>query len=248
MRAALCALGACLSLWSGTLRGAESLPMTLRLGFGTDKPPYIFEAQQRGLEYDIVVGAALRGGFSVSTVFAPLARLHSMLVHHEIDGTATTNPTAADAACYSKPYIDYHNVAMALAERHLQIASIADLGHYSVSSFQRSRDLLGPEFDRMAAANPHYREEANQISRNMLLFSGRVDVIVGDQRILAYFSHRVADRVNAAQPVTIYDLFPTSSYSVGFSEPKFCAAFDAGLDELRRSGEYARIEQRYRND
>ena len=27
----------------------------LRIGFGTHKPPYIFQGEQRGLEYDIVV-------------------------------------------------------------------------------------------------------------------------------------------------------------------------------------------------
>jgi len=37
------------------------------------------------------------------------------------------------------------------------------------------------------------------------------------------------------------------AYSVGFADPGACAVFDAGLAELRRSGEYARIEQRYQN-
>lgn len=247
MRTALLALAACLSVWSGALSGAETGKGPLRLGFGTDKPPYIFESEKRGLEYDILVEAAKRAGFEVETRFAPLSRLHSMLARHEVDGIATTNERAKVAACYSKPYIEYHNVALALTARHLPIASIADLANYSVSSFQRSRDLLGPEFSRMAEANPHYREEANQISRNMLLYSGRIDVIVGDQRILAYFNHVVADKVDVTQPVTVYELFAPNGYSVGFNDPKLCAAFDAGLAELRRSGDYARIEERYRN-
>lgn len=247
MRSALTAVAAFLAIWSGALSGAETGKRPLRLGFGTDKPPYIFEAERRGLEYDIVVEAAERAGFAVSTSFAPLSRLHSMLAHHELDGIATTNSRAQAAACYSKPYIDYHNVAIALTARHLPIASITDLANYSVSSFQRSRDLLGPEYTRMAEANPHYREEANQISRNTLLYSGRVDVIVGDQRILAYFNHVVADKVDITQPVTVYELFAPISYSVGFSDPALCAPFDAGLDALRRSGDYARIEERYRD-
>jgi polar amino acid transport system substrate-binding protein len=247
MRTTLLALAACLSVWSGTLWGAETGKGSLRLGFGTDKPPYIFEAEKRGLEYDIVVGAAKRAGFEVQTVFAPLSRLHSMLAHHELDGIATTNERAKVAVCYTKPYVEYHNVALALTSRHLPIASIADLANYSVSSFQRSRDLLGPDYNRMAESNPHYREEANQISRNMLLFSGRIDVIVGDQRILAYFTHAVADKVDVTQPVTVYELFAPIGYSVGFNDPKFCASFDAGLAELRRSGDYARIEERYKD-
>jgi polar amino acid transport system substrate-binding protein len=246
MRSALMAVAVLFSAWSGTLQSAETGKHVLRLGFGTDKPPYIFESERRGLEYDIVVEAAERAGFTVRASFAPMARLHSLLAHHELDGIATTNSRANAATCYSKPYIEYHNVAMALTERHLTIASIADLGNYSVSSFQRARDLLGPDYSRMAVANPRYREEANQISRNTLLYSGRVDVIVGDQRILAYFNHVVADKVDVTQPVTVYDLFPSVGYSVGFADPEACTAFDAGLAELRSSGGYARIEERYR--
>jgi len=33
----------------------------LRVGFGTHKPPYIFENEARGLEHDIVMTAARRG-------------------------------------------------------------------------------------------------------------------------------------------------------------------------------------------
>jgi polar amino acid transport system substrate-binding protein len=82
-------------------------------------------------------------------------------------------------------------VAVALAQRKLVLNDIADLSRYSVSSFQRSRQLLGPQFEAMANANPRYREEGDQQIRNLLLYAGRVDVIVGDWRIIQYFNRQL---------------------------------------------------------
>lgn len=136
---------------------------------------------------------------------------------------------------------------MALTSRGYRITRMPDLGQYSISSFQRARYLLGPEFQAMAEANPRYREEAQQINRNRLLYSGRVDVVIGDPRILRYFNRKVADQVDVSQPVTQYPLFPPTAYSVGFRLREHRDRFDRGLAAIRASGEYARIEQRYAN-
>ncbi len=239
--------GITLLLLASATSAADGDSRVLRLGFGTNKPPYVFENDRRGLEYDIVVAAARRAGFEVEPVFAPLARLRRMLAERAVDGITITGPQTGDKVCYTQPYIEYHNVAMALTSRHLQIDSIADLARYSVSSFQRSRALLGPDYDRMAGANPRYREEANQITRNLLLYSGRIDVIVGDRRIINYFNKNLRDQVDVTQAVTVYDLFKPNRYSVGFIDPANCAAFDIGLAELRKSGDYGRIERKYRD-
>ncbi|BCR25341.1 substrate-binding periplasmic protein [Aquipseudomonas alcaligenes] len=136
---------------------------------------------------------------------------------------------------------------MALTSRGYRITRMPDLAQYSISSFQRARYLLGPEFQAMAEANPRYREEAQQINRNRLLYSGRVDVVIGDPRILSYFNRKVADQVDVRQPVTQYPLFPPTAYSVGFRLREHRDRFDRGLAAIRASGEYARIEQRYAN-
>ena len=134
---------------------------------------------------------------------------------------------------------------MALSARRLDIRQIADLGRYSVSTFQRARELLGPEFMVMAAANPQYREEAQQIVRNRLLLSGRVDVIVGDRRIIEYFNHEMGGQVDSNQSLSWYALFPPTPYQLGFRSVEQRDRFDAGLEALRRSGEYTAIEKKY---
>lgn len=41
---------------------------TLRFGFGTEKPPYVFEAEQRGLEVEIIAAASELSQVEVSTL------------------------------------------------------------------------------------------------------------------------------------------------------------------------------------
>lgn len=234
-------LGLCLMLLAGM-----AAAQTLRIGFGTDKPPYVIEAEKRGLEVDIVVEAAKAAGYTVEPFFAPMERLHHMQARGELDGIASTNPRAGLRAFYSRPYIEYHNVAVALAARKLEIRTINDLGRHSVSAFQRARQLLGPEFELMALHNPNYREEAQQVSRNRLLFAGRVDVIVGDRRIIEYFTRQIGDQVNVRQPLAYFDLFPPTAYHVAFISETVRSRFDQGLETLRKRGDYAAIEKRYR--
>lgn len=218
---------------------------SLRFGFGTHKPPYIYENQARGLEYDIVLAAASLGGLEVEPYYAPMERLSMMMRKGQLDAVATTNELNGDSPFYSDVYIRYQNVAVALRSRNLTIKRISDLTAYSVNAFQRARVMLGSEYQTMAESNPRYREEAFQIARNRMLYSGRVDVVVTDMRILRYFNLEVHTQVDVSQPLTIYPIFPVTDYKLGCLKQSDCERFSKGLALLRSNGDYAVIEQRY---
>jgi polar amino acid transport system substrate-binding protein len=237
--------------WLGLLLlclAAGAFGETLRIGFGTHKPPYVFEGEPRGLEFELVDRAAQLAGFDMEAYYTPMERLHLMLHRGEIDAITTTNESSGVEAFYSQVYVHYHNAAVALAARGYRIERIADLGDYSISAFQRARLLLGPEFQRMAESNPRYREEAHQINRNRLLYSGRVEVVIGDARIIHYFNREVAGQVDVSQPLAWYPLFAPTAYQVGFRLDAQRRRFDQGLRRLRESGEYQEIAQRYLYD
>lgn len=216
-----------------------------RVGFGTHKPPYVFEREDRGLEFDVVVAAARAAGLTVKPYYSPMERLHRSFKLGELDAMTTTNPHGGAAPFYSQPYVHYQNVAMSLASRGYRLERISDLQHYSVRAFQRARHLLGDEFRHMAQANPRYHEEAQQVARNRLLYSGRVDVVIGDRRILQYFNREVYAQVDVAQPVVEHHLFPATPYHLGLHDASLRDRFDQGLAAIRASGEYAEIERRY---
>lgn len=215
------------------------------VGFGTHKPPYVFEQQNRGLEYELVEAALAQAGLEMKPYYAPLERLHRMLQYRELDAMASTNQTSGVDAHYSDVYIEYQNVAVTLRHRNIRLDTMDDLQGYSISAFQRARFVLGPEFSSMSAANPRYREEARQITRNLLLYAGRIDVMIGDRRIIQAFNDEIADRVDVSQPVTEHPLFPPTGYRVGFVDPALRDRFDQGLRLIRANGGYQKIDHSY---
>lgn len=217
------------------------------VGFGTHKPPYVLEYGGGGLEYELIEAALDQAGLEMKPYYAPLERLHRMLQYRELAAMATTNRTSGVDAHYSGIYIEYQNVAVTLQNRNIHLSAIEDLGDYSVSAFQRARFVLGPRFGKMTAANPRYREEARQITRNLLLYAGRVDVMIGDRRIIRAFNSEIADRVDVSQPVTEHLLFPPTGYRVGFVDAAIRDRFDEGLAAIRSNGRYQAITQRYEN-
>lgn len=217
----------------------------LVVGFGTHKPPYVLEDENSGLEFELVAAALEHAGVEMRPYYAPLERLHRMLQYQELDAMASTNHTSGVNAHYSAIYIEYQNIAVSLQRRHVQLDSIEDLAGYSVSAFQRARFVLGPRFETMTAANPRYREEARQITRNLLLYAGRVDVMIGDRRIIRAFNDEIADRVDISQPVVEHELFPPTGYRVGFTDAATRDLFDQGLAGIRGNGRYQAITRRY---
>ena len=229
------------------LFAADAVAQNLRIGFGTHRPPYVFEQENRGLEYEVVDAAARAAGLKLQPYYGPIERAHLMFHRGELDGIVNTNAFDVDIPFRSQPYIRYHSVAMALSSRNYRIERIADLSHYAVYSFQRARFVLGDEFKQMADNNPRYFEEVRLDLRSRLLYSGRVDVMVGDPRIWRYYN-RYVNQVDASQPITEYRIFAESIFQLGMSDQKLRDRFDQGLALIRASGEYAEIEQRYAYD
>lgn len=224
---------------------AQAQTQALLVGFGTNKPPYVYEFEGRGLEFDLVAAALREAGDEMTPYYAPMERLHLMLKHGELDAITTTSKASGIRAFYSQSYIEYQNVAVSLARNQIAVQRIAGLDRYSVSAFQRARYLLGSEFTAMVARNPDYREEARQITRNLLLYAGRVEVVIADERIFKAFNPLVENQVDSLQPVTVHRLFPATPYSLGFIDSAARDRFNKGLAALRASGEYQRIMAGY---
>lgn len=215
------------------------------IGFGVNKPPYVFESTRSGLEVEIVLAAFKAVGIEARPLFVPQNRLHVQLGAGQIDAIATTSEQSGVNAFYSDVYLIYHNYAVSLAGNKLVINRVEDLGRYSVTAFQRAASILGPRFRDAIAKCPSYTEQAQQRTRNLLLYLGRVDVVVGDKRIFNYFKHDVASQVDTAQPVVFHNIFPPTGYKVGFKTKALRDAFNQGLAQIREDGTYAMIEKRY---
>ncbi len=217
------------------------------LAVGLSLAPYVFTDSWSGLEYDIVKEALALEGETVRPHLMPLARVAPELQAGRVDAAMTMRQDSGVEAYYSDVHITYRNYAITLASRHLAIASVADLAGKSVVAFQGAAKYLGPDYAAMAAHNPRYHEEAKQVVQPLLLYLGRVDVVVADRNIFGWFAGdpSVTARANTRQPLEFNPIFPPTEYRVAFADAGLRDRFDRGLARLRQSGEYRRIVARY---
>ena len=212
-------------------------------------PPYVIQdpatGQLSGLEYEIIAAAFTLKGYHVKATVMPLARLADAFRASLLEAAAPLLPSTVGQGILSQSYLSYHNVVFALKETHLNVREVSDLTGLSLAAFQTARKVLGPEFAQVAQTSPDYVEEAQQILQVRMLFTRRVNAIVGDSRILNYYIHDPAAGVDTSPPVQEFSVFPLTNYGVGFHDPAVAADFNAGLAAIRANGTYQRILDRY---
>tara|TARA_B110001454_G_C12723230_1_gene435981 strand:- start:15310 stop:16053 length:744 start_codon:yes stop_codon:yes gene_type:complete len=215
-----------------------------KIAMGLTKPPYIFTDTESGLECEIIREAFKAVGIDFKPTFAPLNRGEIMLKSGDVDGATNKLEKTLDGYP-SDPYIDYHNVAASLKDRHLKIEKPSDLANYSVAAFQTAQKILGPDFESMANTNSNYVEVAEQKLQVMQLLKKRVDVIIGDILIIQHYQRQFKEDSGIKEEISIHDLFKTTSYVIMFKNAKLRDSFNLGLAKIRKSKKYAELLNKY---
>lgn len=228
------------------LAHAASLP-EVQVGIGLTKPPYIMGPGKTGIEYDIADKALEAGGYHMVAQHLPPARALALLRAGKLDGMLTVDEGIGGASYFSDTYMHYQNVATTLVSRNIRLRSINDLEGYSVAAFQNASLILGPEFKALAARHRDYKEHPQQITQNRLLYTGRVDVVIGDKLIFRYLNREVDPAIDTDTPVTFQAIFPPSPRKAVFRDAALRDAFNRGLKIIRQNGEYASIMKKYQD-
>jgi polar amino acid transport system substrate-binding protein len=175
----------------------------------------------------------------------PLARLIATFNEGGVKGAATMLASTATTGTVSASYITFNTVAMVLKSSGLKIEKIADLKGLGIVAFQTAAKVLGADFAAAVEGNPKYVEEAAQITQIRMLVGKRVDVVIGESRILNYFLKSPETGVDSATPVVEFRIFNPTNYSAAFANPKHAEDFNAGLAEIKRNGTYDAIMAKY---
>ncbi|WP_347393922.1 substrate-binding periplasmic protein [Pseudoalteromonas pernae] len=217
----------------------------LDIAVGNTLPPYSIAEFESGIEVEIVRTALNNKGYSAEFFYVPFARLKSSLNSQLADAALTLKIDTADTDIfYSEPHVEFHNVVVTLAQSKIDIEAIDDLNSLSVLAFQNATLNLGEEFAKMAKDNSRYTEIANQESQVSMLFLQRVDALVIDRRIFDYYHQRM-DPPLRATALTFHDIFSPTNYHVGFTEEAIRDQFNDALREMRLSGQYQKILEKY---
>ncbi len=227
------------------LMASSSFADTIKLAVGLSLPPYIIKNSNDGMEMDVIKEALKQKGHSVQIEYMPFARSISAIADGKAEAIATTNEASGIDCNFSDSHITYQNVAITLKKNGITVNSISDLKDKSVVAFQNATKYLGKEYAAMASANTKYEEKAKQLKQNMMLFSGKTQVIVGDINIFKFFNEKAAGRVDITQPYVIHEIFPKTNYKVCFKSAKIRDDFNAGLKVLKSSGQYDKILKKY---
>ncbi|MGC2856063.1 substrate-binding periplasmic protein [Novispirillum sp. DQ9] len=229
-----------------SLLSAPSHARELRVIFSSHTPPYVFETGD-GIVVDIVKAALEPAGYTVVPVYVPIGRGFEMFVEGRVDGTAIIRENSGLAANYSEDFMQYHNFAFTLKDRNLRLGSLNDLKGKTVVAFQNAAKYLGEDFGDAVANNPSYKEIANQETQVLMLLLGRIDVAVMDEGIFRFYREKLISegRVPDTAGYEAFDLFEPTPYKTAFVDPVVRDHFNRGLEEIRRSGVYEVIFQKY---
>lgn len=234
-----------LFLAAGALAHAQDAAHEVQVGMGLPKPPYIMESGTAGLDYEIAKQALAAGGYKLVGHMLPQTRALAMLRAGQLDGLLSITEGIGGQDYFSDNYITYQNVATTLTRRNVKLQQIEDLANYSVAAFQNASLILGDRYSQVVSGHSDYREVPSQITQNKLLFTGRVEVVVGDRLIFQYFARMLEPRIDAGQAVTYHRIFPESPRRAVFREARVRDAFNAGLKTIRANGTYDAILRQY---
>ncbi len=219
-------------------------PKELTLAVGLAIPPYNIPETKSGIELDIVREALKDKGYTIKPKYVPFVRVKRELKDQTVDGALTINPDSGIEAFYSDEHITCENVVISLKENKFNIKDVNDLRGKSVLAFQDATIYLGKDFASMAKENPEYREITKQQLQINLLYSNRVDTIVLDKNIFYYHRQR-NDMVDTSQPIDTWHIFPPTPFSVAFVDEEVRNDFNEGLKQLRKTGRYDEIWEKY---
>jgi len=218
---------------------------TLNIITSSSIPPYVIVEEDRGIVIDIMRQAFALKGYSLVFEYAPNKRVEKEVIEKRFDGAFNFPPGKIPNEFYSAPIVTYKNVVVSLQSRNFKIKNVKDLANKSIIAFQNSAKFLGKEFAEMIRLNPRFHEVRNQKSQLLMLFNGRADVIVLEQRIFLYFHQQLQDSSN---DYVFHPIFQPSPRFAIFIDEKIRDTFNEGLKQLHENGSYEQIISPYIKD
>lgn len=197
---------------------------TITIGSPLNSPPFVFEGEGRGIEMDLVSSVIRKMGYDLVWRHLPPKRIRHQVLQREIQVGIRSQFHPGDRLFYSKPYIQFQNVAIAIDPK-VQVNSIADLSKYSVVAFQNAKDVLGPEFAKAVSKCAVYMEMPNQTKQIETLFRRRSQVIILEKQIFNHFR----EQFDRKGEVKYFEIFPSTPYSAVFYDKNLRDEFDKVL-------------------
>ncbi|WP_368184831.1 substrate-binding periplasmic protein [Aestuariibius sp. HNIBRBA575] len=206
---------------------------------GPDLPPMIMP-DGSGREAEIIRTTLEHCGHDVTFTIQPFTRHWSSFDAGQGDAVTTVPVGMPTAGTESDSYIAYQNGVSFLADRAAPIEDLNGLHGMNVVTFRGAESILPGLADHIAEFGD-YREITDQIVHSRLLFSGRIDAVIGDGMIFAEYNRHLAESAddhgfNPSQATVFNATFAPSNYAMAFRNPAHTADFNRCFAELTADG------------
>lgn len=221
------------------------------IGFGKNKAPFVVGESGEGLEIDIFKEALAFSGHTLKTVHIDNKGLLPILVSGRVDGIATARDPE-NRFCHVDKFIAFDNVAISLKSRDLKINQVSDLASSTLVAWENAYQDLGPEFNALFKPDKNnllpvgYFENRNQQAQNAMFWAGRVDLIIVDKTIFAWYRKQLAESFDTDQEVQYHAIFGEKTYFPAlFKDKSMCEDFKKGLGSLKERKQYQKLFEKY---
>lgn len=233
------------------------LPLTTQVladdvvvGFGKDKPPFVFGIDGKGLEIDIFREALALEGHGLTVKHFDNGALVDAVARGRVDAVATAHSDDPNL-CRVERFIQFENVAISLESKSLEVDKIDDLVSYRVVAWERAYKDLGERFFQLFApenrgSDSTYLEHHSQEAQVKMFWMDRADLLVIDKVIFEWYRNQMPPALQSQRPVRFHPLFETPTYYPAlFADEALCQEFRTGLRKLKSRGGYQDLYESY---
>lgn len=220
----------------------------LKIVFGVYRPPYIFEKRDFGLDFDLAQAILKNSGYSIKSVHSPNNRALIEIEKGKVDGViGLASGTDRDGLYYSQPIISYDNVVITKKASGAVIEKAEDLKKLRFLAFSNARAYLGADYLKMVKELRYDTEISNQEDQNRMFWQGKVQAIILDINVFRFYRNALKEKLNTSEEVVVHRIFPAKSNErvAVFKSKVVRNQFNQALQELRSSGAYQKIFDRY---
>lgn len=231
----------------GRIESACHPDKTLRVLFGSARPPYITSNPPSGIIWSLSTEIFKRMHYQIIPSFASNARMTISLEQGLVDAAVEVQKTNPKLH-YSDPFIFYQNFIFTHRKDQITFTEWADLKDKVVCTWQGAAHDLGPSFQEAISLFAHYKEFGDQRIQVQRWLYRSCDVTILDKTLFKWWTKTFETEGSPTLNQTPYKAFPVPKqdklwWYVGFTNPAIRDQFNEHLSALRSEGHYDKAMQ-----
>ena len=222
----------------------------LRVGFGIERPPFVFADHKTGLEIELLYAIAQEMGYEIDPVFIPNTRGYVALGTGEIDIYTIASQEVDQDIHRTLPYISFDNVLISKTNITNTHTNISEIKGTRVAAFQNAHVFIKDIADIRGDLSL-YIETPIQQTQVLLLYRDRVDYVFSEKKVFEYYLKSAKEKhliPHEGFEYKVHRVMPPTRYSAAVNSEKLRDEFNAAFKRIQENGIYNAIMANYDSD